>query len=572
MKTKILIAALLFVLCASCKKALEEQPQGVISSADLNTPDNVDAMVIAAYSALGNDYWAAPYSSMWAYGSIRSGDAYKGGDGPGDVPDFHAYETFSLNRVDIGTTDVTWYRLYIGIGRANDALGRIENMSLTNYPDKMAREGEVRFLRAHFYFLLKILYKRVPWIDETIPKASYDTVSNVSYSSDALWTKIANDFRFAAANLPTSQPQVGRPTKYAAQSYLAKTLLYQAYTQDNNNNVTGIDQTKLAEVNTLCDSVINSGVYSLEPDFADNFLTADENGTESVFAIQYSINDGTPDGRVDNGHSLDYPMNAAFGCCGFHVPSHNLINAFQTDSTGLPLFNTFNNNDVIQNNSYLTSTFDPRIDHTAAIPGHPYKYEPAQIYQNSWARDPSIYGYLLSMKETVAADDPSFKKFPPFMSSSKNWAIIRYADVLLMKAEALIEMNQETAALPLINMVRQRAANSTARLKQADGTPISNYKISTYQPGVNCVWTNDYARQALRFERRLEFAMEGYRFFDLVRWGVAASYLNTYFAAEKSRVGQLQSAQFTKNRDEYMPIPLNQINLSKNLYKQNTGW
>jgi len=141
-----------------------------------------------------------------------------------------------------------------------------------------------------------------------------------------------------------------------------------------------------------------------------------------------------------------------------------------------------------------------------------------------------------------------------------------------MKAEALIEMNQETAALPLINMVRQRAANSTARLKQADGTPISNYKISTYQPGVNCVWTNDYARQALRFERRLEFAMEGYRFFDLVRWGVAASYLNTYFAAEKSRVGQLQSAQFTKNRDEYMPIPLNQINLSKNLYKQNTGW
>jgi hypothetical protein len=572
MKTRILIAALLCVLFASCKKALDEQPQGVISSEDLNTPANVDAMVIAAYSALGNDYWAAPYSSMWAYGSIRSGDAYKGGDGPGDVPDFHAYETFSLNRVDIGTTDNTWYRLYIGVGRANDALGRIENMPIATYPQKMAREAEVRFLRAHFYFLLKILYKRVPWIDESIPKTSYDTVSNRSYSSDALWTKIANDFKFAAANLPASQTDKGRPTKYSAQAYLAKTLLYQAYTQDDNNNVTGIDQTKLAQVNSLCDSVINSGTYSLEPDFANNFLTAHENGPESVFAIQYSLNDGTPDGRVDNGHSLDYPMNAAYGCCGFHVPSHNLINAFQTDANGLPLFDTFNNTDVEQAGSYLTNTFDPRMDHTAAIPGHPYKYEPALIYQNSWARDAAVYGYLLSMKETVAPDDPSFKKFPPFMSSSKNWAIIRYSDVLLMKAEALIEMNQETAALPLINMVRQRAANSTKLLKQADGTSISNYNISTYQPGVNCTWTNDYARQALRFERRMEFAMEGYRFFDLVRWGIAANYLNTYFATEKSRVGQLQSAQFTKNRDEYMPIPLNQINYSKNLYKQNTGW
>lgn len=572
MRTKILIALLLIISVASCKKALDEQPQGVISSADLNTPANVDAMLIAAYSALGNDYWAAPYSDMWAYGSIRSGDAYKGGDGPGDVPDFHAYETFSLNRVDIGTTDVTWYRLYVGIGRVNDALGRIENMPLSEYPLKVQREAEARFLRGHFYFLLKILYKHFPWIDETLAKANYDTVSNRSYSSDALWTKIANDFKFAAANLPVNEAQVGRPTRAAAQSYLAKTLLYQAYTQDDNNNVTGINQTLLAQVNSLCDSVINGGKYSLEPDFADNFLTKDENGPESVFAIQYSINDGTPDGRVDNGHSLDYPMNSAYGCCGFHVPSHNLINAFQTDANGLPLFNTYNNDDVEQTGSYLTNTFDPRLDHTAAIPGHPYKYEPNFVYQNSWARDPAVYGYLLSMKETVAADDPSFKKFPPFMSSSKNWAIIRYADVLLMKAEALIEMNQETAALPLINQVRQRAMNSTTLLKQADGTPTSNYHMDIYKPGVNCTWTNDYARQALRFERRLEFAMEGYRFFDLVRWGIAADYLNNYFSVEKTRVGQLQSAQFTKNRDEYMPIPQNQINFSKGLYKQNAGW
>lgn len=158
------------------------------------------------------------------------------------------------------------------------------------------------------------------------------------------------------------------------------------------------------------------------------------------------------------------------------------------------------------------------------------------------------------------------------MSSGKNWAIIRYADVLLFKAEALIEMGRPLEAIPLINQVRQRAANSETLLKQANGSAISNYKIDIYKPGVNCTWSQDFARQALRFERRLEFAMEGYRFFDLVRWGIAAEYMNSYFAVEKTRKSHLQDAVFKKNRDEYMPIPLNQINFSKGLYKQNPGW
>ena len=573
MKSKIyLAAALVCLLFASCKKSLDETPQGLISSDELNTPANVDKMVIAAYSALGNDYWATPYSDMWAYGSIRSGDAYKGGDGTGDVADFHAYETFSLNRVDLGTSDATWYRLYIGVNRVNDALSRINALSATDYPAKLTRQAEMRFLRGHFYFLLKILYKRVPYIDENIPKAGYDTVSNRSYTSDQLWSKIAGDFKFAADNLPSTQSDVGRANKFSAEAYLAKTLLYQAYTQDDNNNVTGIDPAKLTQVNSLCDDVINSGQYALLADFADNFLSQYDNSKESVFAIQYSQNDGTPQGRVDNGHSLNYPMVSQYGCCGFHVPSHNLINAFQTDNNGLPEFSTFNNNDVETSGDYFASSFDPRIDHTAAIPGHPYKYKTDFIFQTSWSRAPQVYGPLLSMKETVAYDDPSFKKYPPFMSSSKNWAIIRYADVLLMKAEALIELGREAEALPLINQVRQRAANSTGLLKQANGGATSNYKISIYQPGVNCTWSNDYARQALRYERRMEFAMEGYRFFDLVRWGIAATYLNAYFSAEKSRVGHLQDALFKKNRDEYLPIPLNQINFSKGLYKQNTGW
>ncbi len=571
MKKYILLLMAVTMIAVSCQKNLDQSPQGFAPDDLLNKPENVEKMLISAYSALGNDSFSAPYSDLWSYGSVRSGDAYKGGDGPGDVGDFHAYETFALNRVDIGASDVTWFRLYVGVGRANDALARINNLTEDVYPLKVQRQAEARFLRGHFYFLLKILYKHIPYIDENIEKVSYDTVSNRSYSSNQLWDKIADDFRFAADNLPGTQDDKGRPTSLSAKAYLAKTLLYQAYTQDENNNVTGIDQTKLTEVNSLCDDVI-AGPFSLFPDYAQNFLSQFENGSESVFAIQYSQNDGTQFGRIDNGHSLNYPMNQEYGCCGFHVPSYNLINAFVTTSQGLPDFSSFNNNEIAKEGDYKSHSFDPRLDHTAAIPGHPYKYRPSFIYQTSWSRAPQIYGPMLSMKETVLFDDPSFKRFPPFMSSSKNWAIIRFADVMLMKAEALIELGREQEALPLINAIRTRAKNSTDRLKMSDGSSTSNYLINTYQPGVNCTWTNDYARQALRYERRMEFAMEGYRFFDLVRWGIAAEYLNTYFAKEKSRVTHLNDASFKKNRDEYLPIPLNQINFSKGLYKQNTGW
>lgn len=571
---KYLAALIICIAAASCKKYLNETPQGVIATADLSTPTNTDAQVIAAYSYLGNDHYYYPFASMWAYGSVRSGDAYKGGGGPGDVGEFNQYETFSQNNITNGSTDNVWYQLYVGVARTNSALQLVEGQTVANYPLKVQREAELKFLRGHFYFLLKILFNHIPYIDENLQKtvANYGAVSNFALSSDQLWTNIANDFKYAAANLPLTQSDAGRATKGAAQAYLAKTLLYQAYTQDANNNVTGINKTLLAQVNTYCDSVINSGQYSLDPDFANNFLPQFRNSSESVFSIQYSKNDGTALGRLDVSHCLDYPMDVEYGCCGFHVPSDNLVNAFKTDATGLPQFNTFNNTDVVPTGDYQSSTFDPRLDHTAAIPGHPYKYQTNLLYNASWARDPQSYGPLLSLKEVVAYTDPSFTRFPPFMSSSKNWAIIRYADVLLMKAEALIQTGQEAAALPLINMVRQRAMNSTALLVQANGKPTSNYYMDIYKPGVNCTWTNAYAMQALMFERRLEFAMEGYRFFDLVRWGIAADYLNSYFAVETTRTPHLVGAKFTKNRDEYLPISLNQLNFSKGIYKQNPGW
>lgn len=564
-----LTAAIAFSL--SCAKVLDHTPQGVISGDNLNTPENAEKMVIAAYSGLGNDDIHTSYS-LWPWGSMRSGDAYKGGDGPGDNTDWYNYEIFSGNKPEIGNTDQMWYFLYIGVSRANDALRRVNQLDETTFPLKKTRQAEMRFIRGHFYFLLKVLFKYVPYIDETIPEKDYGTTSNKALSNDSLWSKIADDFRFGVANLPATQSEIGRANKESAQAYLAKTLLYQAYTQDENNNVVSTNAQKLNEVISLCDKVTSSGLYRLNADFAYNFLAEYNNNAESIFAVQYSKDDGTPKGRINMGVALNYPMNKEFGCCGFHLPSQNLVNSFKTDSKGLPMFDTFNNSDAKEGADFFNTTFDPRLDHTVAIPGHPYKYNANYIYQKTWARSPQIYGYFSTLKETVAPDDPSFVKVPPFMSSAKNFEVLRYADLLLWKAEALIQLNRQDEALPLINEVRQRAMNSTAKLKYNDGSYYSNYKMDIYKPGVNCTWTKDFAWQALMWERRLEFAMEGNRFFDLVRWGIAAEYLNKYFQQESSKRSYLKDAAFKKNRDEYLPIPLSQMNYSRGVYKQNTGW
>ena len=557
-------------MMTGCSRFLDQSPQGAIASEDLNTPENVEKMVIAAYASLTNETKFSP-QTLWYWGSLRSGDAYKGGDGVGDYGILNDYETFVTNRPDNYVSDDKWVNSYDAISRINDALRRVNEMDESTFPQKKVRQGELRFLRGHFYFNLKVLFKYIPYIDESVPKEVYDTISNRQYSNDGLWTKIAEDFRFAADNLPTApQQDAGRPYSYTAKAYLAKTLLYQAYTQDENNQVTAINHAKLEEVNTLCNDVI--GKYSLFDDFGKNFLTAYENGVESIFSVQYSYNDGTGPGRLDWAHALDWPMSKEYGCCGFHVPSQNMINAFKTDNDGLPLFDTFNNTDAVAGDDFLKQSFDPRLDHSVAIPGHPFKYKTDLIYDATWARAANIYGASVSMKEMVAPDDPSYRQNPPDIASAKNWEIIRYADVLLWKAEALIELGRQDEALPLINQLRTRAAHSTGMLKLANGNYMSNYKVGTYQPGVNCTWTQEYARQALRWERRLELAFEDYRFFDLVRWGIAATYLNNYFREESKKRSYLSTAVFKKERDEYLPVPLNQINYSKGLYKQNTGW
>ncbi len=578
MKTnKILLMVITLVIAlglfGGCKKSfMDYTPPGTVTGELINTPEKIDGLCTAAYATLVGNRWNIPLNSMWLFGGVRSDDAYKGGGSVADQGGMHTIEVFSSMLTTDGNARNVWSTCYNGVGRANQALRYLDLLTVDKFPLLNVRRAEMRFLRGHYMFLLKTFFKYVPVIEYKYPIDSLKNVSNRQYTDDELWNKIADDFQFAVDNLPPTQPQIGRANKYAAQAYLAKVRLYQAYVQDEQNNVTSINQARLNEVVTLCDAVISSGKYSLFGDFGFNFQWGKENGVESIFAVQFSINDGTTNGRLNQEDGLNYPVPPEYGCCGFFVPSQNLINAFRTGADGLPLFNTFNN--VVMKNpaDFTTNSVDVRLDHTVGIPTHPFKYRSTFVYQNSWSRAPSVYGYFSTMKALQLADSPGWKKVGAYPYVAQNIDLLRYDDVLLWKAEALIELNRASEALPIINQIRTRAANSTAMIKKSDGTFASNYLLNTYVDGVNCNWTQDYARTALRFERRLEFAMEDPRFFDLVRWGVAAETINAYFTTEIPRFSFLTGAKFTKGRDEYFPIPQAQIDLVVGLYQQNNGW
>jgi hypothetical protein len=570
MKTKLiysLIAASALLTATSCKDFLDYEPKGLLSSDNIKSASGAESLVTAAYAGVGNDDMVGPMTSMWVYGSVRSDDAYKGGGGVSDVAEIDFYEHYNLTRPDLGLMHpYTWENFYKAISRANAALNSLSTLTDTEYPLKKERQAEMRFLRGHSHFMLKMLFKNIPYITEDLTSDQILLESNVKYTNDELWNKIGEDFQFAVDNLPAKQAQIGRANKMSAAAYLAKLRLFQAYEQDANHKVTSINKTRLQEVVTLTQQVITSGQYSLQPDFAENFIAETENGPESIFAIQYSINDGTAVGRISYVTGLNYPHGAPqYGCCGFHQPSQNLANSYKTDANGLPQMDGFNDKNV----DFNTDTVDPRVDHTIGVDGHPYKYDNTKPLSNSWIRDPGVYGFFHTMKEQQLATSSSYHKEGPFIGSSKNIDIIRYDDVLLMQAEAYIELGQQTLALPLINQIRKRAAASTGRLKKADGTFASKYNVKEYS---SAGWTQDYARKALQWERRLEFATESPRFFDLVRWGIAEKTLNAYLEKEKVRRPFLATAKFTAGRDEYLPIPQREISFTKGLYKQNPGF
>lgn len=553
---------------AGCGGDLEQSPQGTLTEEQITSSGNIEGLVTAAYSYLGNDHYTAP-NFLWPTGNLRAGDAHKGGNGPGDIFAYHALSMYTSIIADmesyppdfVDLNNKKWVRNYTAISRANTALKALENTTETQFSKKIIRQAELRFLRAFFYFDLKIHHKHIPYVDETMSSDQIKAQTNFDFTDQQLWDKIAADFQFAADNLPVKQAEVGRANQLSAKAYLAKTKLYQAYEQNDQHQVVNINLAKLQTVVELVDEIEDAGEYGLLDDFGQNFLHRFENSKESVFAIQRSRNDGSPDGRGSWATALNAPLQGGFGCCGFHVPTENFVNAFKTDAKGLPLFDSFNTTNYV----LARDAIDPRLDHTVAMEGKPFKYDNNLMIENgnAWARAPAVYGNFISMKELEHPDCECRMQNGPFPVFSMNTVLIRFADVLLWKAEALIELDRLDEALQIINRLRSRAMNSTAMLNNA----------SIYNVGLYTEFTSkEQARRALRMERRLELGLEGHRFFDLVRWGVAKQTLDAYLEVERTRKPYLQEALFTAGRDEYLPIPQQQINLSGGLYKQLPGY
>ncbi len=561
---------------------LENKPQGSLSDGIMTSPEAIDLLVNAAYASLSGftneqgDPWVRP-TTNWSYGEVRADNAYKGGGGEGDLWDIHAMETFQVQSNN-GNLDGKWFNLYSQISRCNAALRVLNNVDEESVPEKKSRIAEMKVLRSHFYFELVRLFNKVPYMDENLPATEYANVGNNEYTRDQHLGRIAQELLDAAGDLPDRQSEAGRINRNIALAYAAKVKLYQAYEQDEQTHaVINVNKNLMREVVTLIDQVKG---YDLLPDFQGLDLVANENGVESVFAVQYSMNDGSDDaGRVNWSNLLNSPGgNSPYHGDGFFLPSQDLINAYQTDASGLPVFDyqsrpdygvvTFVDDDH-QTLSNTTPNVDPRLDFVTGRPTITYKTYKTTPCQ-SWVRDRGVYGHNCAKRFWVSPESSDMYQGWPWGASQLNWQIIRYADLLLYKAEALIELGDDLdEARAIINRIRERAMNSAYVKDFNDPSKnAANYKIGLY-PATG--WTQDYARKALRTEMRLEKALEGERYFDLVRWGIAKETMTAYFNAEKSKRIYYQDATFD-NGEEYYPIPVAQYNFSLGKYVQNPGY
>ena len=583
MKLKNILASLCVVMTTGCSdNFLENPPQGSLSDGVMNSPEAIELLVNAAYASLygmtneQGDPCMRP-TTNWSYGEVRADNAYKGGGGEGDVWDVHAMETFQLQSNN-GNLDGKWFNLYSLISRCNSALRVLKAADPNEYKDRDMRIAEVKVIRAHHYFEPVRLFNKVPYIDEDLKVSEYVDVPNDQFTRKEHLARIAGDLLDAAEDLPEKQGEVGRINRNIALAYAAKVKLYEAYEQDEQTHVvTGVNKQLLREVVDLIDEVKG---YDLLTDFQQLDMIAYENGPESVFSVQYSMNDGSSDGgRINWSNLLNSPGgNSPYHGDGFFLPSQDLINAYQTDENGLPVFDYQSRPDygvvefideTHQNLSNTEPTVDPRLDFVVGRPTITYKTYRETPCQ-SWVRDRGVYGHNCAKRFWVSPESPDMIKGWPWGASELNWQIIRYADLLLYKAEALIELGEDLeTARQLINRVRQRAMDSEY-VKDFNNPEkdAANYKIGLY-PAEG--WTQDYARQALRTEMRLEKALEGERFFDLVRWGIAQDVMTRYFEAEKDQRVYYQVAKFDAG-EEYFPIPVAQYNFSLGRYTQNYGY
>ena len=578
MKTKYIGAALLLVQSAffvSCSDFLNEQvPQATLTQDEVKNPKYVDNVIISAYAGLLSIEDMNASFSLWNY-DTRSDDAFVGGAAYSDGAVFHDME----KGVGIMTTDwpyaSIWTRFYKYLSRVSLSLDMLSEADQNNDVIKQ-RTAEMKFLRAYGHFQLKRLFKFIPFVNKlNMTAQDYENLSNREYTNDEGWQQIINDLEDAYAVLPATQAEKGRPTKAACAAFLAKVYLYKAYHQDDETThaVTSINEKELQKVVDYTEPSIFTG-YDMEGDMHNNFRPEEEyeNGKESLWAIQYSKNDGTTYGNLNFSNRLIVPcvQGVLDAGCDFYKPSHNLVDAYRTDADGMPLLDNFYEEDYEVGSP---QTVDPRLFVTVGLPGTPYMFNEKYMMSESknWGRANGTYGYFVSLKQNV---DPALLDKYLFnadnqIASSMNRIVFRYADVLLMRAEALAQLGSTDDAIALVNKVRQRALDmktSSIVAKYAAKYNV-HYAVGMYEGS----YSKDEAMKIIKMERRLELAMESERFFDLVRWGDAEQVINKFYNEESKRLNFLTGAYFTKNKNEYLPIPDEQIAASNGHYKQNIG-
>ncbi len=568
-----LAVSLLTLIGYSCKEDfLTVLPTGAIAKSQLTTKKGLEGALISAYGQMSGYGTRMVHPNNWVWGSIRGGDANKGTD-PGDFSDINPIQRFEYLSSQ-GVINDNYRGLYEGVARANNVLSLLKDAQAdVSADDKKRIEAEAKFLRGHFYFSLKRNYNNTPYVDETVDVGS--GIEKIKNDAD-LWPKIEADFKIAYDNLPATQGQAGRANKWAAASYLAK--VYMA-------------QRKYAEAKTLLDAVIANGVttngkkYALVPSFPDLFKASNDNNSESIFAVQAAANTGSVNNANADG-DLNWPYNTGpngpGNCCGFFQPSFELGNSYRTKD-GLPLLdgsynqpaNALKTDMGIQSSATFVpdaGEVDPRLDHTIGRRGimfldwqkHP-GFDWIRNQPNGGPYSPKKYSYYKSEKGSLQ-DNSSWT--PGY--TALNVTIIRFADVLLMAAECEVEIGSLEKAREYVNMIRTRAANPASFVTQ-DGGPAAKYVISNY----TTPWTDKaVARTAVRFERKLELAMEGHRFFDLVRWGEDVATINAYLKYESQFLPNTLGAGATyQAKHALLPLPQAQIDLlGADILKQNPGY
>lgn len=592
MKRKIirnyLIAAIAMSgLLFACSKHFLNQPAlGSLSASTLANRAGVEGLLIGAYSALDgitdNTYTNFDGSaSNFIFGDIASDDAYTGSQ-PGTQPEMDAIEAYIPTSTNFACIE-RWISIFDGIQRTNDVLRVMQEATDITDDERNLIRAQSRFLRGWYHFEGKKIWNNLPYIDETIDYANGNT--DVPNTVD-IWPDIEADLQAAIDSLPndwTSTGEIGRANKWVASCVLGKVYMFEH---------------KFTEAKQVWDEVIANGVtasglkYDLVPHYHDNFDAATKNNAEAIFSIQQSINDGSGGNNAGWGDVLEQPNSPApvGGCCNFKQPSQNFVNAFKTDATtGLPLLDDFNDVDVtndmgIESSAPFTpygGTLDPRLDWTVSRRGIPFLdwgVNPGKDWIRVQDNGGPYFGikriYMQSEKDAYAD-----KTFWTDGVSANNYVFIRFADVLLMAAECEVELGNLETARQYVNRIRARAADpdgflhtykdNNNPLAGFTNTPAANYKVGLY----NTPWTDpDYARKAVRFERRLELGEEGHRHFDLVRYGDADVVINTYLQKEKSFITHLNGVTFKKGVNEYFPIPQTEIDKSHGALIQNPGF